>query len=495
MSWRENLGNWISGKRADVMPRRLYRGAGQTRAHRYWYANPSPWEFDVSRADHQKLLAFGRRLYANSAPVQAAIRDLATYAVGTGWVPQFQGKDRTWADQAERLVWEWLKVADVRGQPYDFHQDLWMCSVALDRDGDVFVLFTEEEYPQIQIVPAHAVGSRQWAEEIKTGPYQGLIAYNGVVCTKNGRAVAYQILGRSEAEDRYVSARDCIHVFDADFADQYRGVPSIAAAISDMHDYDDIMEYTRQAVKLDSSVGLIEHNEAGEPAQDVVTDTTTDSDGNSMHYEEIAGVGVRYFRAGTGAKLEAFSSERPHANAMEFSTHIIRGALASMGWPLELTWDGSKLGSAVVRLVIGRAMRTVARRQRLLETMARRVIGWRVAKAIKAGDLTANPEWWNWEFQKPEKISIDAGRDANQDREDLKIGLSNMRELYGRRGLDWQEEIKQKIAELQFITTEAGKAGVEPGAVMQTTPNATEKPAGGSDDDSVDTEKEGEDEN
>ena len=77
-----------------------------------------------------------RHIY-NSFPVlQGAIDDKANTATGSGWGPQFEGRDIEWGDPAENWLINHFRVCDVRGRPFDMAMNTHLSSVTLDRDGE-----------------------------------------------------------------------------------------------------------------------------------------------------------------------------------------------------------------------------------------------------------------------------------------------------------------------------------------------------------------------
>ena len=75
-------------------------------------------------------------------------------------------------------------------------------------------------------------------------------------------------------------------------------------------------------------------------------------------------------------------------------------------------------------------MRAVEDRQDLLRPVARRVVGYAVAKAIKEGLLPGNAEWYKWNFTLPARMTADYGRDSNADREDYLAGITNLGDIH-----------------------------------------------------------------
>jgi hypothetical protein len=98
-----------------------------------------------------------------------------------------------------------------------------------------------------------------------------------------------------------------------------------------------------------------------------------------------------------------------------------------------------------------------------------RIRKWALAKAIKRGELTpprGMTMWWAAEYHTPAKATIDAGRDSAADREDLKMGLTSMAQIYASKGQDWQTAVNQKIAESIYIKTQCEAAGIDTTAVQ-----------------------------
>lgn len=418
---------------------------------------------EVSQYDYYQLLSDSRKLYCNLGPVTGAIDDKATYAVGRAWSAKYTGKDKAWGAKAEAWLNEsWYPMADARGPMFDFKTDLFLQSVSIDRDGEIYIYLTESDdgWPQIQLLPAHMIGNRDKVDGIlESGPYTGLKCIQGVITNDVGRAVAYHVLGETYKDDRYISARDLIQVFDPRWADQVRGFPAFMHALLDLKDLRQIQGYEKIAAELMSSVGLIEWNETGAPDLDpkTILQGNTAFVGSSpqpaVTIEQVAGGGnVKYFRGNSGAKLEQLKNDRPSVQLDAFMDRLIRNACVGAGWPFELTWDASKLGGANVRLLIAKAMRAVEDRQDLLRPIARRCVGYAIAKAIKQGILEGNDEWYAWRFTMPARMTADYGREAKADLEDYRAGLTTMTDILGEEGRDLDEHIATRKMEAQKLS-------------------------------------------
>jgi capsid protein len=180
--------------------------------------------------------------------------------------------------------------------------------------------------------------------------------------------------------------------------------------------------------------------------------------------EQLSGGGnLKYFRSNSGSKLEQLKNERPSVQLDAFMDRLIRNACVGAGWPFELTWDASKLGGANVRLLLAKAMRAVEDRQDLLRPVAKRCVGYAVAKAIKQGLLPGNPEWYAWEFTMPARMTADYGRDAKADLADYQAGLRSMTDILSEEGIDIKDHIKTLHEEREMLAA-AGIAIGSPAA-------------------------------
>jgi len=91
----------------------------------------------------------------------------------------------------------------------------------------------------------------------------------------------------------------------------------------------------------------------------------------------------------------------------------------------------------------------------------------------------------DWEFSLPRKPSIDAGRDAQQDREDLKAGIRTWTDIHAELGTDTETQAFRKAMDLvamleakrtaeQIYFKKTGEQIILPDSYMfQFTPNAT----------------------
>ena len=112
-----------------------------------------PYTFKSGRANsswsRKEMASLSRYLYDNDGIVRCAINDLARYSFPL--TPQAVSDDAYWNMEAEALFQDWSTYADV-GQRYGFEELQRLASVAIDRDGDIGIMFVRASGFRLQLV-------------------------------------------------------------------------------------------------------------------------------------------------------------------------------------------------------------------------------------------------------------------------------------------------------------------------------------------------------
>jgi capsid protein len=413
--------------------------------------------------DRQAIVSGSRKMFTNFPPAKGVITQKANNVVGRAWSPVFDGQDKDWGRLAtDWLMGQWYGMCDVRGPAFDFKTLLWLDSVALDRDGDYLIVFSEGEggYPLTRRVPANRIGQRNGFDSVVSeGPYKGRKIAHGVIFGEHRRPLAYRILGDTAAEDVDVSASDCIHALDPLWHDQSRGMPTLSGSLNFIRSSLRSHEWEQMAQLMMSQLALVEYNETGGPDYDdpsnSLTTLSTSADGSpdlqSPTVETLHGGSIRYFRSNSGGKIETVDQSRPGEVWENFQDRVIRIMCADADWPYELGWKPADANAALVRNIQERARMAVEDRQDVIGGPALRVIRWALAKAMKAGILPypkTQSDWWRWHFSMPAKFSVDKGRDAQQRREDYKMGFVNRADVIAESGGNIEDVDTARIKEI-----------------------------------------------
>jgi hypothetical protein len=445
----------------------------------------------ISRYDWSQDLSLSRQLFARVGEISGAFRQKATYVIGDSWAPQFQGQNQEWGRLAESWLEYWFSVADVRGGSYDFITSLFVDCIHIDRDGDqaMLMLLVGGE-PRVKFIPAHQIAFRSGIFQdingigtVPDGRFKGKKTYNGVIFDDYGREIGCNLLGYNAENDTQYGIDECQILYDPDWSDQGRGIPSVArASMSSAMDYEDILHFIKRQVKQDSAQGLLHYNEEGSAAtsEDFITGRNSGEQNQSVKIEQLEGNEIMYFKSEGGGKLEPFRSERPHPNVDAHNMRLLRGILLSCGWFYEL-YDPREVGGASTRLIQDQARAVVNHRQRLAFKRWIRAISHGLSWAMEKGYVPRNEDndWLDFFPTLPAKITVDARYDDKTKLERIRTGGGTYAALFGDEGKNWQKEIRQRVTEQKFLQQECDKQVVDIEKVQILTPNGNPQQAQG----------------
>lgn len=390
--------------------------------------------------DRLQLLSAARKLKENVGFVKGAVRDIRKFSIGEGIRSISSCEDQSVRDAYDEYFKTWSEIGEVT-QKYDGRMIDCLLSESIDVDGDIGILLTETsgKYPLIQVIEGHCIGSHN-----SYGSADGY--WDGVKLNGVGRPVAYRIRTQIENEESFetVLARDFIHLFDPSRMSAVRGISGLTHGIHHIIDKRDTLALLKLGIKVDSAMGIAiigSNSTAPTFGRQTQVKTGTDSDTGAaavpQTYEELQGGAI--FKLDKGQDVKAISSDRPSPNVQTFLHYIDRDVATGLHVPIEFVWDSSSLGGSGNRLIIKKAERTFSDRQRILIRAKRRIRNYVIAKGINRGDLPYVADWWKCRFQTPSRLTVDVGREADANREDVFAGLRTEQEDYSERGLDLWE--------------------------------------------------------
>ena len=405
----------------------------------------------VTKYDRQTLVSASKTLYLNSQILIGAIDQKAMYSVGNAWLPVYKGADEKFGKAArDWLANEWYEISNLAGTS-DFVEDLFIDSVAIDRDGEVFEYFTgtPNGYPQIQIIPSHRIDACGLPEgELKEGKFKGPLFFHedGIVYSKdNQRPVAYIFADENGKFSKFLDAQFVKHEFEKLWPEQKRGLPCFYASLNGRRDILQSEEWERMNLLSMSSLNYTVHNESGGPDVDE-PDYQPAADCGDMAVQYLQGGRIMYAKAGAGEKLEQHQNFRPGNPWHEFFDMQTRLALGQINWPYSL-WKPSGQGTAE-RSQIGLACRSVDDRQ----TKIKKIAKWRITKALAwamaEGRIPKSADWYSWDFTKPPKLTIDDGRTSKERLEKFKAGIINATDMIGEEGKSFAENLLERGEEI-----------------------------------------------
>lgn len=430
-------------------------------------AQPWPkWDDDINKAvsiwDEQYLVNIARRLHANSGIAKAFVEDPAVYATGQAWRATYIGKDASWGEVANDWLKEmWMPSAELKGG--DWITSLYQILVNLGHSGDLGVRLVEVNgWPKIQLIPQHAIGVRSGMDDFliedPESEFDGMRCRRGVVFDEYGCEVGYHLLGDTPDDDEWVPATQLIFIKDATWIDQVRGWPALYASLKELRVSMSTQDFEELALAIAGSEALLIHNETGTDPEfrrginastDDETVPVTTSAQAAVEVKRLDKGRITYYRAGSNSKVEQLKHERPGPQWMSFQDMLKQIASAGVGFPLALIQPGENLPGPAVRMIQNRGRAYIADRQAILFGVAKRIITFVLAVAMKNGLLPFSTDWMRWSFSLPPVLTIDPGRDLKMQIEEFKLGALNMSEWLAERGaLTTYEHYRQRARDI-----------------------------------------------
>jgi capsid protein len=157
--------------------------------------------------------------------------------------------------------------------------------------------------------------------------------------------------------------------------------------------------------------------------------------------------------------FESFESKRPNSTFVGFLQALEKDICSILPW--EFVKDPTSAGGASVRLVTAKAARVFGKYQNvIIETFCQPTYEYVIADGIAKGEIPDDPRWWSVSWTTPKSVTVDAGREAANDRADIEMGLMSPSELFGTRGLDFRTESIKRAADMAFLQDLAKQYGI-----------------------------------
>ncbi len=435
------------------------------RRHRVAGAAPQDAQLDLTAGVRGELVRRTRYLIKNSGFLREIVSSMALYSVGDGIRPQAQSSDTAWNREAEAYFSRWARHCEITGR-FNLSQCQHMVCKAVDVDGEIFALKTlVDGVPKIQLIETHRIGSTSEDET----------SVDGIELSSIGAPLFYHLLADDGTSSK-LDAVNVLHIFEPDSPSQVRGYPSLQHSINHLIDEMELIALEKHAVKANADIARVLTSTTENPIDNDFTIGETPSPEGS----DAAGIqkilGGKVVRVQQGESLTPYESNRPSPTFTGFLEHLRRDSAQGM-IPFEFASDSSKVGGAGVRLIVAKADRRFSHRQNLLiDRFMRPLWLFVIGHAISSGKLSAVENWTECNFTTPRRVTVDAGREAQQNREDIKQGLKTLTDHYAELGMDITEELENRAREMALIKEIAQRYNLSPKDIFTTinTPNKHE---------------------
>jgi lambda family phage portal protein len=388
-----------------------------------------------------------RDLRRNNALIAGLCERFADNVVGAGIVPQAKTSDHAWNEAAEAYFAEWSKIADYRQRVtlWDLQR---LAVMARLTDGEIGFVLVENG----QLQPIEAERIRTPSDRISD-----LQIVDGVRVTDTGIKVAYYVHNRNShgtidgKNYRSISANDFKHLASIKRTDQVRGIPDLAPVVNAVKDLDEYIGATLLKAKNEAKMFYVVKNQGGAPQimqQPRRYDTTNNAE---RPLEKVQTGEIHYLR--TNEEMTPIGSNTPGNQFPAFTERIVRIVGAALGLPYEFVMLDFSMGSfSSSRAALLQTYRTFESWQRwLINGMLQPIWNWRIAKAIKEGELPPAPvdsrgvsEWYKVRWQTPEFGWVDPQAENQGHILAINAGASTLSEWCGKRGRDAEDVLREK---------------------------------------------------
>jgi capsid protein len=422
-----------------------FNSVGMSSNRAYIYGSAVDFSFDYTASDRKEMIKRLRHGERNCGLLRQILNDYVTYVVGDGITVQSTNEEH------EAYFNKVIKNIDVTGR-FSWVEILRILTRGALRDGDSFLVLTVDESgdPKVQLVEGHKVESPEGSADPNL--------LDGVQFDSTGKIKSFCFI-QSDKKARFIPASSVCHVCEYDYCSGSRGLPLLQHSYADIQSEDELLKLEMLAVRNDADVTRVLKKQGGYISSDMRAELSGSS---SSSLDSIASrMGGKLIALETNEDLISLDSKRPNGNFVSFLEAIQKDINRGTGIPYEFSNDPSKAGGGALRLIAGKADRSFQRWQTILiEKVCTKVYQYIIAHGISTGEIKDTPDWWNVSWTTPKRLTIDAGRDAAQDRADVELGLLSMSELYAQRGLDLKTEMAKRAKDMKYIRDLAEAEGI-----------------------------------
>ena len=416
-------------------------------------AFPTDARNELTSSVRTELVRKSRYLHKNSGFMRELVANMAIYSTGDGIRVQAQSPKPEWNRTAEAYFALWSARCEVTRR-FSFEECQALVCRGMDIDGEYFIHKTRDAdgEPRIQLIESHRIGDEFGSRNTIDGV--GLDAW--------GAPIFYRVL-EDQGKGRDLPAQAILHIHEPEWAGGVRSHPTIQHSINHVLDEMELLALEKHAVKDNADVSRILKTARGELDDngDFVVGGGAGSGVESSDPVSLQRiVGGKLVALKPDESLDSFQSNRPSPTFTGFLEYLRRDSALGM-IPFEFAADSSKIGGAGVRLVVAKADRRFSFRQMILERrLIKPVWSYVIGDAIDRGILPPVEGWWKIATVSPKRVTTDAGREAQQNRADVEMGLKTLSDHYAEVGADFGEEIERRAADAKLILETANKYGV-----------------------------------
>lgn len=463
-----------SSGRALRIVRARYDAASTTPDNRRHWTNADGLSANAANSAEVRRVLRNRARYetANNSYARGIILTLANDVVGTGPRLQLLTSDATANNQLEHEFQRWARSIGLA-------EKLRTMRMARATDGEVFAVLTSNSalattvQLDLRLLEADQVATPD-LNPLRTS------SVDGIVFDDAGNPVEYHVLRQHPGEtagglnrdyDRFPAAA-VIHWFRADRPGQARGIPDIMPALP----------LFAQLRRFTLAV-LAAAETAADFAGILYTDAPANGEADSAEpFEPIELEKRALLTMPGGWKMSQMEAEQPATTYGEFKREILNEIARCLNMPANVARaDSSGYNYASGRLDHQTYFKSIRVEQSQLESVVldRILAAWLDEAALIPGLIPPGlPPFSRWDHQWfwDGREHVDPAKEASAQATRLSSHTTTLAEEYARRGLDWEEQLRQRAKEVALMN-ELGlpSAAAQPASPPEEPEDAEEK--------------------
>lgn len=425
----------------------------------------------VGEMDRTRIRQVCLDLRRNNPIVAAAVQRFADNVVGNEIMPQAHTSDEAWNDQAENWWREWCKAADSR-QRITLPEMTRLVVETRLVTGDMGFVLTDGG--QLQAIEGERIMT---PASFSTDPN----VRDGIrVDAKQNIPVSYYVFSRDDkgtldaASKNYTEIRreDFVYVGNVFRFDQVRALPDLTPAVDTLRQLDKLTFSTLEKAELDAMHAWFVATPGGGMNMGPRKGFGGNSVGSAL-YEKFE-PGQNYYGA-PGEEPKSLASNTPNSQYDSFVRSTLRMIGSALGIPYEfLMLDFSTGSFASQRVALLQTHRRFSSYQNwLVNRFLQRVWNWRIAKAIKAGQLPQAPvdsrgisEWYKVDWIFPEFGWTDPHREAQGQLMEYRMSTNTLSMMAKAKGRDPGDMLREKAGDIALADKVAKEINAANGTTL-----------------------------
>ena len=381
-----------------------------------------------------------------------------------GLTPQPKTADDSWNDEAREYWNEWSKVCDYRRRVN--MRDLQRIAVQSRLiQGDMGTALLDNG--QLQPFESERIDT---PNKLRNMPN----VIDGIQIDGAGAPRTYYLINRNDRggldREQYKTydRTDFIHLTRSWRLDQLRGIPELANVMPMLVDFARLQEETLNKAQLDAMhAWLITTSEGAAKAANLGPRNTSSANSNVQH--EAFDGGMNYY-LNKGEDAKSLASNTPNPQYVEYSKLMLKLIGGALSMPYEmLMLDFSEGSFSSSRAALQQTYNTFSMWQSwLIDGYLQRIWNWRIAKAIRDGDIPPAPQndrgisqWYKVQWQRPGYDWLDPSKESKANIDNWNMGACSLdditRKAHGREASDVMDA---KIRNVLYAHNQAEASGI-----------------------------------